>query len=542
MGPILVFGHRNPDNDSVCSAVAYAHLKNVTDPDNVYVPARLGPVPAETSWVFDRFGLELPVEVEHVHTRVRDVMTPEVVTIESAETMLAAGRRMRERGVRALPVVDGDGRVVGLVSQRLLAERYIEESQIAGFANRPVEVGRLARALDGEVLAGDADARVSGHVLIGAAEPETMVAWISPGDVVIVGDRVRTQPMALEAGAACLIVTTGAKPSQEVLALARERGAAVISTAHDTYSAARLVSLSHAVGDLMERDALLVTPDTLLSEAAEDLLQSAHREAVVVDEDGRPVGMLTRTDIARGRRRRVVLVDHNEIAQSAPGIEHALVVEVVDHHRIGDVQTPGPALFINMPVGSTATVVAERFRALGVAIPDAVAGALLSAVMTDTVLLRSPTTTAVDRDVSAALATQLGLDPIEFGTEVFRARAAAEPFSAVRVVSGDVKEYRGGTSLIAIAQYETVDLAAVMEHADEIEAALEALRESRGYELAVLMVTDIVREGSQLFAAGKKRLAERALGTSFATGSVWMPGVLSRKQQVAAPLVEAIAR
>ncbi len=538
MGPVLVFGHRNPDNDSICSAVAYAHLKNLTDADNVYVPARLGPVPAETRWVFERFGVELPEEVAHVRTRVRDVMTEGAVTIGPGEPMLTAGRIMRERDVRALPVVGSDGALQGIVSQRLLAERYIEETELRGFAGMPVTIEQLARVLDGEVLAGAPDAVISGGVLIGAAEPDTMAARIRPGDVVILGDRLRSQPLAIESGAACLVVTTGARPPEAVIELARSKGAGVIATAHDTYSAARLVSLSQAVGDLMDTDVLTVGSETLLSEAAEDLLASVHREAVVTDDAGRVVGVLTRTDIARGIRRRIILVDHNETSQSAPGIEDASVVEIVDHHRVGDVQTAGPILFLNLPVGSTATIVATRFQMLGVDIPGALAGILLSAVLTDTVLLKSPTTAPLDREVCERLAAMVGVEPMDFGMELFRSRRAGRPFSAADVVSADVKQYRAGDVDVVIAQYEAVDLSDLMEHADEVRSALEEMRAAGGHDLALLMATDIVREGSEVFAVGKTRIAERALGVSFADGSAWMPGVLSRKKQVAARLVE----
>lgn len=539
MGPVLVFGHRNPDNDSICSAVGYAHLKNLTDPDNVYVPARLGPVPRETAWVFERFGVDLPEAVAHVHTRVRDVMTDEVVTVAPEEPMLSAGRLMREHDVRALPVVSAGGTVVGLVSQRMLAERYIEETRIAGFSEMPVSVGRLARALDAKILAGDPDALLTGNVLIGASEPATVASWISEGDVLIVGDRLRTQPMAIEAGAACLIVTGGSTPSAAVANLAEQRGAAVLVTAHDTYSAARLVSLAAAVGDLMETDALQVGPETLLSEAAEDLLSSVHREAVVVDEEGRCEGILTRTNIARGIRRRVVLVDHNELSQSAPGIEEAAVVEIVDHHRVGDIQTSGPIMFLNLPVGSTATIVATRYRMLGIDVEPRIAGILLSAVLTDTVLLKSPTTTDVDREIVERLSATAEVDPMEFGMELFRSRSAGEPFNAETVVRTDAKEYRFGDAVALIAQHEAVDVAPLMDHADELRSAMETLREQRGYDLVVLMVTDIIREGSEVFAVGRTRLAERALGVSLAGGSAWMPGVLSRKKQIAARLVES---
>jgi manganese-dependent inorganic pyrophosphatase len=345
--------------------------------------------------------------------------------------------------------------------------------------------------------------------------------------------------MALEAGVACLVVTGDVQPAPTVVELAQRRGIALVTTARDTYSSARLVSLAHAVGDLMETDALRVSPDTLLGEAAEDLLSSVHREAIVVDDDGRCAGVLTRTDVARGNRRRVVLVDHNEMSQSAPGIEDAAVIEIVDHHRVGDIQTPGPILFLNLPVGSTATIVASRYDALGVEVPPAIAGVLLGAVLTDTVLLKSPTTTHVDRDTVGRLAAIARVDPIEFGMELFRSRTEGEVFSAEKVVRTDVKEYRAGDMLAAIAQYEAVDLSQVMAHTDEIRAAMEALQEQRGYDLVLLMATDIMREGSEIMAVGKLRLVERALGVSLADGSAWMPGVLSRKKQIAARLVQA---
>lgn len=541
MGPTLVLGHRNPDNDSICSAVAYAHLKNVTDHDNVYVPARLGSMPAETEWVFDHFGLEPPLRLSHVHTRVRDAMAASVVTIGPDDPMLSAGRLMREHDVRALPVIDVESRVLGLVSQRMLAERYIEETEISGFAEQPVSVARLVRVLDGSLVTGDAHASVNGKVLIGAAEPETMAARIEPGDLVILGDRLRTQPIAIEAGAAVLVLTTGAIPGDKVVAQARERGAAIIVTERDTYSAARLVALAHAVSDHMEVDVLKVGPDTLLSEAAEDLLASHHREAVVIEND-LCVGMLTRTDIARGIRRKVVLVDHNEAGQSAAGIEEAAIVEIVDHHRLGDLQTPGPILFLNLPVGATATIVANRYEMLDVEMPTSIAGILLAAILTDTVLLKSPTTTQMDRRAAGHLAQMCGVDIETFGIELFRSRTRGQAFDARTVVRADAKDYRIGDTSAVIAQYESVDLSEFDAHLDEIRSVMDELREQRGYDLVVLMATDIVREGSRILASGKTRLVERGLGITLEPDGTWMPGVLSRKKQIAAALVEAAGR
>jgi manganese-dependent inorganic pyrophosphatase len=539
MGPILVFGHRNPDNDSICSAVAYAHLKNVTDPDDVYVPARLGPVPPETAWVFARFGADLPAEITHVRTRVRDAMTADAIVVHADDNLLTAGRLMREHGVRALPVIGDGGVARGLLNQSILAELYIDETEMRGLEALPVTVGQLAEVLGGEILVGAADTRLVGNVLIGAMEPETMTSYIAAGDTLIVGDRVRTQPRAIEAGAACLVISGGHAPDDGVIALARQRGAAIVSSPHNTYTTARLVNLGHAVSGVMDTTPLVVGPDALLTEVAEDLMESVHREALVVDDDRRLVGILTRTNLARGVRRRVVLLDHNELSQSAPGVEEAAVVEIVDHHRVGDVQTTAPILFLNMPVGSTATIVAERYRDLGVVPPAPMAGILLSAVLTDTVLLKSPTTTAVDRAVAERLAAQLGLDAVEFGLEMFRARSAAAEFSLADAVSADLKEYRVGDLTIGVAQVETVDTMPYLDRSDELAATLEAFRARRGFDLAMLLVTDVVREGSEVFAAGKTRVASRALGVDLSDGPVWMDGVLSRKKQIASRLLDA---
>ncbi|TLM72830.1 MAG: putative manganese-dependent inorganic diphosphatase, partial [Actinobacteria bacterium] len=428
----------------------------------------------------------------------------------------------------------------GLIDQAALAELYVEETAVAGFTDRPVTVGQLAAALDGEVLAGDAACVLEGNVLIGAMEPGTMLAHIRAGDTLVVGDRVRTQPMALDAGVACLVVTGGFRPGAEVLERAATTGAAVVSTAHNTFAAARRINLSRTVAQVMDRGVLTVEPDALLAEAAEDLLASPRREAVVVDGEGRVQGMLTRTNVARGLRRRVVLVDHNELSQSAPGLDEAKVVEIVDHHRVGDVQTASPILFLNMPVGSTATIVATRYRELGVDPSAAMAGVMLSAVLTDTVLLKSPTTTETDSEIASWLAGIAGVDALAFGMEMFRARSAAETFSAERAVTADLKEYRVRDEHVAVAQVETVDAAALIaEHRDALVAEMERMRSARGCTLLLLMVTDVVREGTEVLAVGRTRLAERALEADLSGGSAWLPGVLSRKKQVAAKLLDA---
>jgi manganese-dependent inorganic pyrophosphatase len=541
MGPVLVFGHRNPDNDSVCSAIAYAHLKNLTDPANVYVPVRLGPLMPETTWTLERFAVAVPELIEHVRTRVRDVMTTDVVTVSPRDTLYAVGRLMSERGVRALPVVE-DGHVRGLIGLQTLAARYIEDQAVSGFQQRPVTVGQVVDTLGGRLLTGHRSDELAGSVVIGAMEPDTLRSFIFKGDILIVGDRRRTQPMAIEAGIAALVVTGGFEPGDDVVAAARNHGCAVIVTDRDTYGAARLMNLSHAAGEFMDPDPLVVDPDMLLSEAAEELFTSPQREALVAEPDGFLVGILTRTNVARAPRRPVILVDHNEAAQSADGVEDASVVEIVDHHRIGDIETAQPITFLNLPVGATATIVAQRFRDLDVDPPAAIAGVLLSAVLTDTVLLKSPTTTDLDRGIAEWLASEAGVDATEFGVEMFRARSIGQVFSPELSVGADLKEYHVGDVLMGIGQVETVDLESVLAHRDELLAYMTELARVRGFGLLALMVTDVVREGSQLLVVGKVRLAERAFGVDFEDGSAWFDGMLSRKKQVAARLIDSVGR
>jgi manganese-dependent inorganic pyrophosphatase len=258
-----------------------------------------------------------------------------------------------------------------------------------------------------------------------------------------------------------------------------------------------------------------------------------------VVEGGRLVGLLTRTNVARAGRREVILVDHNEVAQSADGVEEAAVLEIVDHHRIGDVQTASPITFFALPVGATGTIVAARYRELEVEPTSAMATLMLSAILTDTVLLKSPTTTDTDRDMVTWLAGELDIDPVDFGLEMFRARSSGAPFSADEVVRRDLKEFRAGDSVIAVGQVETVDAGEVLDHRIEIDAAMAALAANRGYDAVLLMVTDVVREGTELIVAGRRRIAERAFGLSFDTGSAWFDGMLSRKKQVAPKLLES---
>ena len=434
MKPIYVFGHRNPDNDSVVSAVAYATLKNKVDPDNTYIPARLGPMPRETEWLFEKFGIETPELISHIHTRVGDVMQTDVITVHVDTDMQTTSRIMRKYNLRAIPVLDYEERPQGLLSYRTLAMCYLQE-------------------------------------IIDHAD--------------------------------------------------QEHG--ILCDVH-----------LHKITSLMETALEFTNPEELLSDAIEPMLNSPDRELIVVDDEGRCVGILTRTDVVRGEKRRCILVDHNELSQSAPGVLEADVLEILDHHRVGDVQTSGPILFYNIPIGSTASIVTLRYNEHGVKIPKEIAAILLAAILTDTIILKSPTTTDVDRGLVTMLAEIVDVDYNEFGLEVLQSRSAGEELNISKIINTDLKEYRSHDESIAIVQYETVDLDPLRERHDEILSEMAALADIRGYDAFIFMATDIIAEGSEIYAAGKVDIVEKALKIDLSTGSDWMPGVLSRKKQIAA--------
>ena len=452
--PILVVGHKNPDNDAICAAIGYAWLKNELaareaedgEEPPVYVPARLGPLPPESAGVLDKWGIPVPMIINNLYARVSDVMTYNPICIHAGSKIIEAGRTLRKHNVQALVVTNEDGTYKGLVSTRMIANRYISATDVL----------------------------------------ET-------------------------------------------------EGASEMSVAADL-----IASLDQKVDTIMEHSILTFAADARLDESVADLMNQPFREAVVLDDDNIPIGIVTRSDIAVHPHRKVILVDHNEIRQAANGIEDAEVVEIIDHHRIGDVSTITPIKFLNMPVGSSATIVTLEAQRLGVDIPKHIAAALLSAIMTDTVVLKSPTATPTDKLVVDYLAGILGVDPTEFGIEVFSFRGGDDDMPIDELVSADSKEFPLGDGTVLIAQHETTNLDLVMSREKEMRDYMRGLIESKGYDCVLLMVTDIIAEGSQFICEGNRRIVNRAFNIECTgDGGTWMPGVLSRKKQVAARILEA---
>ncbi len=534
---IYVTGHRNPDTDSIAAAVGYAELLGRLDPNAEYVPARLGEVNAQTRWVLERAGAPEPEFLPHIMLRVRDVMQTEFPAVNSDEDSVRdAGLLMAREDRDVLPVRDPDGCLVGIITERALARRYIRESRgTSSLEDAPTTVREIVDVLEGEALLGG-DQDVAGRVWVHAMD-DASPTGIAEGDVVVVGDRPGVQERAIGLGAALIVTSNGVRPGDEVLDLAREKGAAVVVSPLDSYVTGRMITLSAPCVAVMDATPLTARPDDLLSEVSDDIKDIHYRAAIAVD-GGRPVGMVTRDDLVNPRRRRVILVDHAEQAQSVRGIDQAEVVEILDHHHIGSIETRVPVRATFDPVGSTATLVIERFRQNGMEPSRATAAALLGAVLSDTVILNSPTTTERDRSVVEYLERVLNVDARDFGREMFESGSDVADASADELVDRDAKEYEVGHAKIAIAQVETVGKA-LADRTEELREALVRANERHGRTLSALMVTDILDEGTTLIAVGDLAVVERAFG-DVDGGVVDLPGVMSRKKQVAPVLLGAV--
>ena len=537
---IYVTGHRNPDADSIAAAIGYAELKSRLDPRNRYVPVRLGDPNPQTAWLIEQSGAQLPEFLPHVLLRVCDVMRDTFPVAGHDEPVREVGLTMAREGLDLVPIVD-NGELVGVMTERALARRYIRESREASRLDAPTAVGAIVEALEGSLITGDGEREIAGRVWVQAMDVSSP-SRVGPGDVVVVGDRPDTQRRALERGAALLITSNSTEPPREVLEIARARDACVASSPLDSYVSARMVTLAAPCHALMDANPLTVRLDDLVSDISEEVKDVHYRAAVAVDASGRPVGLITRSDLVSPQPRRVLLVDHAEQAQSVAGVEDAEIVEILDHHHIGSIETRIPVAATFDPVGSTATLVIERYRQAGMEPIRSTALMLLGAVLSDTVILNSPTTTERDHAVIEYLERVLELDATEFGREMFERTSDVSQVPAAEILARDAKQYEVAAGrTLSIAQIETVG-DSLLERKDELLEALSSQREREGHVLSALMVTDILAKGTELLVAGDKTPLERAFGCPADNGLLSLPGVISRKKQVAPKLMAAAAR
>ena len=536
---IHVIGHRNPDTDSICAAIAYARLKERIGMKNV-IPFRAGKINRETEFVLNAFGVKPPELLKDLHLRVKDMLNGPVPTISPEAPLLEAWKIMKEKNQKTLPVVDKSERMLGMITVGDLSAYYIQSMAEHQFDVYQVSIKNIIQTLDGKLLVGNDKQDISGNIYVGAMRQETLENYVGASSIVLIGDRETAQESLLRQGVSALILTGGAVLTSELEELARKQNCTVISVPQDTFTAARLLPMATPVADAMKKEGIVsFNEDDLVEEVKAKMLETRFRNYPVLDEQGKVVGLISRYHLLSLGRKKAILVDHNEFGQAVVGIDQAQILEVVDHHRVGGIQTGEPILFRNEPVGSTCTIIAKCYVDWDVIPEKEIAGIMLGAILSDTVIFKSPTCTPVDIQYATYLAKIAGVDPKEFGIRMFKAASNLGERQVDELIEEDLKEFSMGDLRIGIGQVSVMGLEGLEQLRAALTQRMDELRSQRGMDYLLLMVTDLLEENTELFVTGPKpEEIAKAFAKPLTQGSVFLPGVLSRKKQVVPPLTK----
>ena len=546
----MVIGHRNPDTDSICSAICYANLKQAVTGEE-YMPARAGHVNGETQFVLDYFGAEEPQLVEDVRTQVRDIEIRKTKGVADNISLKRAWNIMQENNVVTIPSVREDGTLEGLITVGDITKTYmnIYDSSILSKAN--TQYSNIIETLEAELIIGSAEAYFDqGKVLIAAANPDLMEFYIEPHDLVILGNRYESQLCAIEMGADCIIVCEGAAVSMTIKKIAQERGCTIIATTYDTYTAARLINQSMPISYFMTREHLITfNSDDYIDEIREVMASKRHRDFPILDKDGYYLGMISRRNLLGAKGKQVILVDHNEKNQAVAGIENAEILEIIDHHRLGTIQTMSPGFFRNQPLGCTATIIYQMYQEAGIKVEPKIAGLLCSAIVSDTLLFRSPTCTPVDEMAARALADIAGIDIEKYAMEMFSAGSNLKDKSDEEIFYQDFKRFTSGKVTIGVGQITSLNGGELDKLKGRMEAFMEKALENNGLNMIFFMLTNILTETTELICEGQGalQLAGKAFHQDIELLEeeglkepvLRLPGVVSRKKQLIPELMLA---
>ena len=540
---IFVIGHRNPDTDSICSAIAYADLKAKVTGSSSYVASRAGELNAETKFVLDYFKIDEPVYIGDVRTQVRDLEIRDTQGVQGTISMKNAYALMKENNLVTLPIIEKE-KLMGLITIFDIATSYMDvyDSQILSKAATPLK--NVMETLDAEILVGDEnDIFTEGKVLIAAANPDLMESYIEPHDIVILGNRYESQLCAIEMKAGCIVVCEGAQVSKTIRHLAQERGCTVLSTPHDTYTAARLINQSIPVQHFMiTKNILSFRTSDFIDNIKGTMMKMRTRDFPVLDHKGRYRGIISRRSLLDMRRKQIILVDHNERSQAVEGIEDADILEIIDHHRLGTIETMTPVYFRNQPVGCTATIVTQMYREAGQEIPPAIAGLLCAAILSDTLMYRSPTCTEMDRRTAEELAVIAGIEVKEFADEMFRAGSNMTAMSAEDILYYDFKKFQVDGINFGVGQVTSLNSADLESMKEMLLPHLEHVAKSNGLNMVFFMLTNIIKESTDLICFGDNaaELVENAFHVKEESQSFTLEGVVSRKKQLIPELMSAL--
>ena len=541
---VVVIGHTNPDTDSICAAIAYAELKNRTS-DLVCEPRRAGRLNAETSYVLQRFGVPVPRMCTDVNPKVRNVDYRRIDGISRDTSMRAAWEIMRDQQIDTLAVVDNARELEGLITVKGIAMANMDVFDNRVLAKSRTTYRNILSTLNGTMLVGSEDGVCDerARVIIGAASPELLENTIQSGDIVILSNRYESQLCAIEMEASLIIVCQGAKVGKTIVKLAEENGVAIMSVPCDTYAAGKLISQCAPIGYFMDTEDLLkFTLLTTVDDAIGVMAKVRHRYFPILDEEGKYCGMLSRRNILSLQKRRIILVDHNERTQAVEGFEQSEILEIIDHHRIGSLETAGPVYFRNQPVGSTCTIIAQMYQEAAVDIPVPIAGLMLSAILSDTLKFSSPTCTPLDRRVAETLAQIAGVDIDRYAGEMFEAGERLDGKSAEDVFMQDFKIFMCGDARFGVAQGNFLTRSNLDAARKLLEDYLPEALVRQNVEDVYVLLTDIQASESVVICCGTHaaRILQDAFDAAPATdGSTLLPGVVSRKKQFIPKVMDA---
>ena len=540
---VVVIGHRNPDTDSICSAIAYAELKNRTS-TLVCEPRRAGKMNQETEFVLKKFGVTPPRMCTDVNPKIRDVDYREMPGIPGSTSLRRAWKIMRDQQIDTLSITSADNELEGIITVKDLATANMDVFDTAVLAKSRTSYKNILETLNGTMVVGDADAVcTTGHIKIGTAPPEMLESSVEKGDIVILSNRYESQLCAIEKEASLLIICTGAKVGRTIQRIADETGVAIMTTPEDTYAAGKLISQCAPISYYMTRDNILkFTLVTPVADVLRVMAKVRHRYFPILDEDGKYCGMVSRRNVIALRKRRIILVDHNEATQAVEGFDQAEILEIIDHHRIGSLETSGPVYFRNQPVGCTATIITQMYDENGVDIPPQIAGLLLAAILSDTLAFRSPTCTPVDENAAKRLAKIAGVDIEEFSTEMFEAGEKLDGKTPEEVFLQDFKVFMCGDIRFGVAQGSYMTRKNLQAAQALLQPYLEEARNKQNVEDLYMLLTDVPKEESVVICTG--RYAAEVLSNGFesrpaADGSWTLPGVVSRKKQFIPAMMSA---
>lgn len=539
---IYVVGHKNPDTDSICSAIAYAALKKELTGKH-YVARRAGRLNEETQYVLEYFGVEVPKLLSDLRVQVRDVDLRRAENLNGSVSIKTAWAQMKELNIKTLPI-GRNNKLEGLITVGDIARSYMDVYDSNILARSKTQYRNIASTIDGKIISGNEHSYVSkGKVAIAASSRQLMSDFVDEDDLVILGDRIEAQQLAIDINVSCMVVCGDARIPNEVLKQAKEKEIVVIASPHDTFTVARLINQSIPVRHFMTKDELITFyPKDYVDDVKEVMARKKYRDFPVVDINGDFQGFISRRRLLNCRKKQVILVDHNEESQAVDGIEQADVLEIIDHHRLNSIQTIGPVVFRNQPVGCTATIIYQMYQEYNKPVNPVIAGLLCSAIISDTLLFRSPTCTLLDEDAAKELAEIAGINMEELAQAMFKAGSNLQGKSAEEICFLDFKQFTVNDTVFGVGQVNSMSAKELTKIKTQIESELDKIRQNHRLDMIFFMLTNIMTESSELLCVGPEA-REKAISAFDLNGksdTLYLKGVVSRKKQLVPAIVEAL--